>query len=211
MAVARKRRISMAETENVFGTVFKVDPAPLGLTGFALTTFMLSFVNAGIIGTAGGTGMAMAFAFAYGGIAQLIAGQWEMRRGSQFGFVAFSSYGAFWLWYVFVGIAAHFGIITVTGQALGLSLIFWGILTLYLYVTAIRLNLALNLVFLFLWIAFFSLGAGAMTGSVILTQIGGYTGILAAAFAIYTAFAIVTNNNHAGRIPLGPGIGSRKE
>ncbi|MHB8358841.1 MAG: GPR1/FUN34/YaaH family transporter [Thermoplasmataceae archaeon] len=56
----------MAETENLFGTVFKVDPAPLGLTGFAFTTFMLSFVNAGIIGTAGGTGMAISFAFAYG-------------------------------------------------------------------------------------------------------------------------------------------------
>ena len=64
--VAGERRISMAETENLFGTVFKVDPAPLGLTGFAFTTFMLSFVNAGIIGTAGGTGMAISFAFAYG-------------------------------------------------------------------------------------------------------------------------------------------------
>lgn len=200
----------MVETENVFGTVFKVDPAPLGLTGFALTTFMLSFVNAGIIGTAGGTGMAISFAFAYGGLAQLIAGQWEMRRGSQFGFVAFTSYGAFWLWYVFLQVAAHFGVITVTNQALGISLILWGVLTLYLYVTAIRLNLALNFTFLFLWLAFFFLGAGAVTGSVILTHIGGYTGILTAAFAIYTAFAIVTNSNHAGRIPLGPGLGSKK-
>lgn len=82
----------MVETENLFGTVFKVDPAPLGLTGFAFTTFMLSFVNAGIIGTAGGTGMAMSFAFAYGGLAQLIAGQCEIRRRPQFDFVAFSSY-----------------------------------------------------------------------------------------------------------------------
>ena len=64
--VTGERRISMVETENVFGTVFKVDPAPLGLTGFALTTFMLSFVNAGIIGIAGGTGMAISFVFAYG-------------------------------------------------------------------------------------------------------------------------------------------------
>ena len=201
----------MTENENVFGTVFKVDPAPLGLTGFALTTFLLSFTNAGLIGSSGGTGMAIAFAFAYGGMAQLIAGQWEMRRGSQFGFVAFTSYGAFWLWFVFVEVAAHYGIITVTGQALGLSLIFWGILTLYLYMTAMRLNLALNLTFLFLWLAFFLLGAGAMTGSTILTHLGGYAGILTATFAIYTAFAIVTNSNHAGKIPLGPGFGAKKE
>jgi succinate-acetate transporter protein len=196
----------MTEDENVFGKVFQVDPAPLGLTGFALTTFLLSFTNAGFIHTTGGTGAAVAFAFAYGGIAQLIAGQWEMRRGSQFGFVAFSSYGAFWLWYVFIVVFSHFGVISVGNQALGLSLILWGFLTLYLYVTAIRLNLALNLVFLFLWLAFFFLGAGALTGSTVLTHIGGYTGIITAFFAIYTAFAIVTNSNHAGRIPLGPGL-----
>ena len=201
----------MDETENVFGTVFKVDPAPLGLTGFALTTFMLSFVNAGIIGSKGGTGMAISFAFAYGGIAQLIAGQWEMRRGSQFGSVAFSSYGAFWLWYVFLEVAAHFGIITVTNETLGISLILWGVFTLYMFVTAIRLNMGLMFTFLFLWLTFFFLGAGAMSGVVIITHIGGYLGILAAAFAIYTAFAVVTNSNHAGRIPLGPGLGSKKK
>ena len=56
----------MTENKNVFGTVFKVDPVPLGLTGFTLTTFLFSFTNAGLIGSSGGTGMAIAFAFAYG-------------------------------------------------------------------------------------------------------------------------------------------------
>ena len=36
-------------------------------------------------------------ALAFGGIAQLLAGMWEFRKGNVFGATVFTSYGAFWL------------------------------------------------------------------------------------------------------------------
>src|SRR3954468_9523696 len=72
------------------------NPAPLGLAAFALTTFVLSMFNAGLLG-AGGEPIVFGLALAYGGLAQLLAGMWEFRTGNTFGATAFVSYGAFWL------------------------------------------------------------------------------------------------------------------
>ena len=72
------------------------DPGPLGLAAFALTTFVLSMFNAGLV-SSGGEPIVFGLALAYGGIAQLLAGMWEFRTGNTFGAVAFTSYGAFWL------------------------------------------------------------------------------------------------------------------
>src|SRR6266700_5458994 len=73
------------------------NPGPLGLCGFALTTFVLSSINAGLIPGADAAKMVIGLAFFYGGLAQLLAGMWEFRLGNTFGGTAFSSYGAFWL------------------------------------------------------------------------------------------------------------------
>ena len=85
------------------------DPAPLGLAGFALTTFLLSASNAGWMSHATGAAF-LGYAFAYGGLAQLLAGMWEFRNRNVFGAVAFSTYGAFWigfgLWDVLVKVHA---------------------------------------------------------------------------------------------------------
>src|SRR3954453_19316785 len=72
------------------------DPGPLGLAAFALTTFVLSMFNADLVGK-GGEPVVFGLAFAYGGLAQVLAGMWEFRTGNTFGAVAFTSYGAFWL------------------------------------------------------------------------------------------------------------------
>src|ERR671931_935712 len=72
------------------------DPAPLGLAGFAMTTFVLSMFNADLV-SANGEPVVLGLAIAYGGLAQLLAGMWEFRNGNTFGAVAFSSFGAFWL------------------------------------------------------------------------------------------------------------------
>src|SRR6476659_11494327 len=74
------------------------DPAPLGLAAFALTTFVLSFFNAGLVSRAGEP-VVLGLALAYGGLAQVLAGMWEFRTGNTFGAVAFTSFGAFWLSY----------------------------------------------------------------------------------------------------------------
>ncbi|MGH2449001.1 MAG: acetate uptake transporter [Chloroflexota bacterium] len=171
------------------------DPAPLGLAGFALTTFLISVVNAGWLPLAGGSiwlGMAMF----YGGAAQFCAGMWSFRRGATFPAVAFSSYGAFWM-----GLAIIFFVTPVTTMALGkapndaLAWFFfaWGVFTLYMTVAALRTNVAVLGVFVFLTLTYLFLWLGAWQNNGNLTNIGGYLGIVTAAVAWYAAMAGVVN------------------
>src|SRR5437660_10449831 len=107
------------------------DPGPLGLAGFAMTTFILSMINANLIAARGITGV-LALAIAYGGLAQLLAGMWEFRTGNTFGAVAFSSYGAFWIsFYVLLHSV-------VTPHALALYLFAWGGFTTYMFIASLR-------------------------------------------------------------------------
>src|SRR5205814_10206807 len=100
---------NMADETRTIMTAPVADPAPLGLAAFALTTFLLSAANAGWMGSASGDAW-LGYAFAYGGLAQLLAGMWEFRNRNVFGATAFSSYGGFWigqgLWALLVGPAA---------------------------------------------------------------------------------------------------------
>jgi len=77
------------------------NPAPLGLAGFGLTTLLLSCINAGLLPGDGPSLIAVVvpLAFAYGGLAQIIAGIMEFKNGNTFGTVAFTSYGLFWMWF----------------------------------------------------------------------------------------------------------------
>ncbi len=112
------------------------DPAPLGLAGFALTTFVLSMFNAGLVGEAGEP-VVLGLALAYGGGAQLLAGMWEFRKGNTFGATAFSSYGAFWIsFWAFVTFFSK----GVPATAVGLYLIAWGIFTFYMWIASFRTN-----------------------------------------------------------------------
>lgn len=170
------------------------DPAPLGLAGFGMTTVLLSLVNAGI--TSGkAMGVVLALALVYGGGCQLIAGMWEFRKGNTFGATAFSSYGAFWIAFYFIAKAAP-------GAGMGVFLLLFGILTLFLWFGTFYLNKALFFVFLTLWVAFVLLafhGFNDMSSAV-----GGYVGLLCGIIALYTSFATVLNAT-AGRtvLPLG--------
>ena len=194
---------------NPFGKALAADPAPLGLAGFAFTTFLLSFVNAGLI-TSSAANVVVPLAIAYGGLGQLIAGSWEMRRGNTFGFTAFTSYGAFWEFYAIMVLLADMHIISsLPAEGVGWALVLWGIFTLYMWGGAMMANLSLNLTFLTLFITFFALGAGAIYSNATLTHVGGYFGILAAFFAAYTSFAIIINSMRPSTIPLGPAVGKK--
>jgi succinate-acetate transporter protein len=103
------------------------NPAPLGLAGFALTTWMLSMVNAGWFGS-DAMPLVLALAFAYGGTAQFFAGLMEFPRGNSFGFVAFCSYGAFW-WSFALYIEFFAGKVPPT--FVGWYLFMWGVFTFY--------------------------------------------------------------------------------
>jgi uncharacterized protein len=167
------------------------NPAPLGLSGFGLTTLVLSFVNANIVGGGPGTfpivlGMAMAF----GGICQLLAGMWEFRTGNTFGAVAFSSYGAFWIsFFILVSFNVAQLPKTEIDAALGLYLWAWGIFTGMLFLCTFASPRALQLLFLLLTVTFVLLGIGNAGAHANIIHAGGYVGIATGAVALYIACA----------------------
>ncbi len=176
------------------------NPAPLGLTGFALTTWMLSMVNAGWFAGAA-VPLVLASAFAFGGTAQFAAGLMEMPRGNTFGFVAFCAYGAFWWSFA---LFVQFFAAGVPHAFIGWWLIMWGVFTFYMWIATFALNRVLQLIFLALFITFFLLGASDLTGAAALHVAGGYMGLVTAALAFYLAAADVINETH-GRpvLPVG--------
>ena len=169
------------------------DPAPLGLAAFALTTFVLSTFNAGLV-DAKGEPIVLGLALAYGGVAQLLAGMWEFSKGNTFGATAFSSYGAFWIsFWAYVAFFAEKVPEANRGSAVGLYLIAWGIFTTYMWVASFRTTAAVSLVFLLLAITFFVLGIGDAGGNDTISKLGGWLGLATAVAAWYASFAGVTN------------------
>ena len=167
------------------------DPGALGLGAFALTTFVLSMANAHIV--PGGFGTVLGLALFYGGATQLVAGVWEFAKGNTFGATAFCSYGAFWMaaWYL----------LTVPSKAdtaagVGVFMLAWAIFTLYMTFAAVKTNLVILLVFIFLTLTYIALSIGYFSGNADGTgflQIGGFLGLITAILAWYGSFATVIN------------------
>jgi len=164
------------------------DPAGLGLAAFALTTFVLSFANAGWI--PGGGVSVLGLALFYGGIGQVIAGVWEFANKNTFGATAFTSYGAFWLAAWFLLTSGN----KVDANGVGLFFLAWAIFTLYMTFAAIKTNLIILLVFIALTLTFIFLAIGEFANSETIGHIGGYLGIVTAIFAFYGSFATVLNS-----------------
>lgn len=161
------------------------NPAPLGLCGFALTTFVLSAINAKLLSGDNVLGIVVGVAFFYGGLAQLLAGMWEVRAGNTFGATAFTSYGAFW---IAVAAMIKFDLIP-SKPAFGCFLLGWTIFTAMLFICSLSLSSVLKVLFGFLLVTFAFLtmgefGLGEMSG-----QIGGYFGLATALVAWYAALA----------------------
>jgi len=169
------------------------NPAPLGLFGFGLTTAVLSFINANLVGTAPATfPLVLGMAIGFGGLGQLIAGLWEFRTGNTFGAVAFCSYGGFWLsWFFLVNFDVAKLPPTGVNSALGLYLIAWGVFTACLFLCTFASARALQLLFLLLAATFIVLGIGQSGAHTTIIHIGGFIGIATAAVAVYTATAEV--------------------
>ena len=185
------------------------DPGPLGLAGFAMTTFLLSLVNSNLIAIRNIT-VVLPLAIAYGGLAQLLAGMWEFRTGNTFGAVAFSSFGAFWIsYYILVKV---FPVNITKPLAHGVSAYLWGwaIFTTYMFIASLRTTGAVALVFLLLAATFILLAVGDMgSGNIDIHKAGGYVGIATAIAAWYASFAAVLNSTF-GRV-LAPVIPLRRD
>lgn len=179
------------------------DPGPLGLACFALTTFCLSMINAGLVDKAS-TIVVIALALIYGGTTQILAGMWEFKKNNVFGATAFSSYGAFWIALGIFDLLATLKLVTVPSQGVWLFLLAWTIFTFYMWIGSFGTNKALVVTFTLLLLAFILLTIGAAGNHAAHTW-GGYVGILTALVAWYTSAAGIFNTVY-GRVvlPVGP-------
>ena len=191
---------------SVVSTPPPADPAPLGLAGFALTTFLLSASNAGFLK---GTGDEwIGYAFAYGGLCQLLAGMWEFRNRNVFGATAFSTYGGFW-----IGLALYVELVAKTpgenvSNDLGWILLAFAIFNTYMLMWSLWVNKAVFAVFLTLEVTEIVLFAGQFAGNANVIKVGGYIGILTALCAWYTSSAGVINGmTQKVMVPVGAPIG----
>jgi len=179
------------------------NPAPLGLLGFGMTTVLLNLHNAGFYPLGS---MILAMGLVYGGLAQVIAGVMEYKKGNTFGTLAFSSYGLFWWSLVILLLLPNFTLlspaVTVAGDtAMAAYFFMWGMFTLLMFFGTLKSNRALQFVFSSLTVLFFLLTLVRLTGNADIAMIAGYEGIICGASAIYAGLAEVLNEVY-GRIVL---------
>jgi hypothetical protein len=182
------------------------NPAPLGLMGFGMTTVLLNIHNANPAAFPV-TSMILAMGIFYGGLAQIIAGILEFRKGNTFGVTAFTSYGLFWislvgLWIIPDIIRGGSATDVTDPNFMGWYLFLWGLFTMLMFMSAVKKNIALSVVFGTLFILFYLLALkdwGFISGSWI-----GFEGILCGFSAIYLAMAEVINETYGKTIvPVG--------
>jgi len=178
------------------------NPAPLGLAGFGLTTLILNIVNADLIAKES-IGMVLPVGLLYGGLAQFLAGMWEMKKNNTFGFTAFSSFGAFWMALGIMIILENTEVVEpVPKNGLSVFLGAWGLFTAYMFIGTLKISRALQMVFGTLTILFFLLAWGEHNETVM--KIAGWEGILCAASALYASAALVINESWGRYVaPLG--------
>lgn len=177
------------------------NPAPLGLLGFGMTTVLLNLHNAGLFPL---DAMILSMGIFYGGIAQIIAGIMEWKKKNTFGTTAFTSYGLFWLTFVFINWLPKLGFTASAPFPLGFYLLMWGIFTGVMFIGTLRLNRALQVVFGSLTVLFFLLAFRDFSGSSLLGTIAGYEGIFCGLSAVYTGLAQVLNEVYdRNMLPLG--------
>ncbi|CAF2743899.1 unnamed protein product [Rotaria sp. Silwood2] len=183
------------------------NPGPLGLAAFALTTFMLSVFNAGSnLIDPHLESVVLPVALFYGGAAQFAAGMWEYRVNNTFGATTFTSYGAFWMsfaGYVYL-IVPKIEAVNKTKKATGLFLLSWFIFTLYMNFAAWRVSKAIFAIFTVLNFTFLFLIIGTLGNIPVITNIGGWFGIITAVLAWYaSAAAIINTTFKKSLLPVG--------
>ncbi|MFW6120489.1 MAG: acetate uptake transporter [Petrotogales bacterium] len=178
------------------------NPAPLGLMGFGMTTVLLNIHNAGLFALGS---MILAMGIFYGGMAQVIAGVLEYKKGNTFGVTAFSSYGLFWLSLVGVIVIPNImPVATPDSTALAAYFFMWGLFTFMMFISTLKKNKALQFVFISLAILFWLLTLSELTGNANITIIAGYEGIICGLSAVYLAMAEVINETYGKTIlPIG--------
>jgi succinate-acetate transporter protein len=170
------------------------DPAPLGLTAYAVTLFVFSMFSTGLLNGSGAP-IIQPVALAFGFLLQVLAAMWEFRRGNTFGAVVFGTVGALWGSY---WLLQHFNIGQIpggeVGAALGLFYIAWAIATAMLWVASTQTTAVVSLTLFLLTISLVLVGIGDAGAHTELVKVGGWFGLASAAVAIYGALASVVNS-----------------
>ena len=188
------------------------NPAPLGLLGFGLTTVLLNLHNAGLFPL---DTMILAMGIAYGGLAQVIVGIMEFKKGNTFGTVAFTSYGLFWWSLVLLLVLPNNtifpGLSAPTETAMAAYFFMWGLFTFTMFFGTLKANRALQFVFMSLAILFFMLTIRELTGNPTLfgtfsfNNLTGIEGVICGLSAFYLAIAEVLNEAHGKTVlPICP-------
>ena len=174
--------------ENTFA-----NPAPLGLFGFGITTLLLSLHNAGIIEL---SMVIVAVAVCLGGLAQTIAGIFEMKFNNTFGGTAFIAFGFFWISLAMIWLLPTIGHVQAADPvSIGFYLLIFGCFTSFMFISSLKHVKILQVLFGVVSVLFFLLAISDFTGILILTTLGGYIGIFLGAAALYACVAIVINND----------------
>lgn len=162
------------------------NPAVVGLSGFGLTTLVLQFHNLGLCGI----GPVFALAVVFGGLAQLVAGFQEQKMGNNFGFCAFTGYGAFWISFAVILVGNRFKIFESSLTDVGYFLVAFTLFTLILWVASMKVHMAMFVTFSLLLVGFILLDL-AHFGFPALTKVAGVELILCALSALYMMAHVV--------------------
>lgn len=180
------------------------NPGPIGLLGFGMTTILLNLHNAGFFPLSAAI---IASGIFYGGIAQIIAGILEYRRGNMFGMVAFVSYGFFWHCLVAIWLLPATGIPALAAPSpanMACFLGLWGIFSGFMFFGTLGGHKMLQFVFGSLTILFALLVLKFALGSETIEHIAGYVGIVCGASAFYLGVAEVLNEKYGRTVlPIG--------
>jgi len=174
------------------------NPAPLGLTGFGLTTMLLNLHNAGLFGL---DTMIMGMGIMMGGLIQIIVGVMEWKKNNMFGQMAFTSYGAFWISLVFVWILPKMGLGDApSSTAMGFYLGVWGVFTLGLWIATLKMSKTMIWLFGTVVVLFALLSLASFTGSHLIHTIAGIEGVICGASALYIAIATLLLETYGRKV-----------
>jgi len=189
--------------DEVFKNAMKIsdttaNPGALGLLAFGMTTIILNLHNAGFFAMGS---VVFGMGIFFGGIAQVIAGIMEWKKGNTFGMTAFMCYGFFWIVLVFMILMPTLGWTGALDKASLVSyLALWGLFSLVMFVITLRLSKALQVVFGLLVLLFILLVVGNALGSETILHIAGFEGVLCGLSAMYTGLGEVMNEVYKEKI-----------